>query len=226
VYLPSVPCLALSALALSHRFSGFRSLWPLEFISPRNTLGFLLQSFLLREIGCSFLRDFVAFRSPVRLLSLAATRSCYRVSRLNPVLSTTLQFDFRGFFPLAARSVGSGVSRLQWSMLSWFSILFRGFVSLCCALSILISIDVTPLLRRRLYGLQEACFAFSGLYSPLLVGSTVRLLIAPLLLRLLCSYPLTGSLTAHLQTLNPRLFVAGVSCLFQPLAQRRFVPTV
>jgi len=148
------PCLALSALALSRRFSGFRSLWPFEFISPRSAPGFLLQSFLLQEIGCFFLRDFVAFRSSFRLLSLAATRSCYRVSRLNPVLSTTLQFDFRGFFPLTARSIGSGVSRLQWPMLSWFSILFRGFVSLCCALPTLISVGVAPLLRRRLYGLQ------------------------------------------------------------------------
>jgi len=120
VYFPDIPCLALSALALSRRFSGFRSLWPFEFISPRSALGFLLQSFLLREIGCFFLRDFVAFRSSFRLLSLAATRSCSRVGRLNPVLSTTLQFDFRGFYPLAARSVGSMVSRLQWSMLSWF----------------------------------------------------------------------------------------------------------
>jgi len=91
----------------------FASLWPFEFISPRNTHGLLLQSFLLQEIGCFFFPDFVGFRSSVRLLSLAATRSCYRVNCLNPVLSTTLQFDFRGFFPLTARSIGSMVSRLQ-----------------------------------------------------------------------------------------------------------------
>lgn len=177
------PCLALSALALSRRFSGFRSLWPFEFISPRSALGLLLQSFLLQEIGCFFLRDFVAFRSSFRLLSLAATRSCYRVSCLNPVLSTTLQFDFRGFYPLTARSTGSMVSRLQWSMLSWFSILFRGLVSLCCALPTLISIGVAPLLRRRLSrftigspGLAPR-FTFAGWFhgtSPRLASSFVR----------------------------------------------------
>jgi hypothetical protein len=79
-----------------------------------------------------------------------------------------LQFDFRGLYPLTARSIGSGVSRLQWPMLSWFSILFRGFVSLCCALSILISMDVTPLLRRRLYGLHPPA-------SPLLSLGSLRL---------------------------------------------------
>jgi len=177
------PCLALSALALSHRFSGFRSLWPFEFISPRSAPGLLLQSFLLREIGCFFFPDFVRFRSPFRLVSLAATRSCYRVNCLNPVLSTTLQFDFRGLFPLAARSIGSRVSRLQWSMLSWFSLLFRGFVSLCCALPILISIGVTPLLRRRLSRFTRGSpwlaprFTFAGWFhgtSPRLASSFVR----------------------------------------------------
>jgi len=121
---------------------------------------------------------------------LAATRSCYRVSRLNPVLSTTLQFDFRGFYPLTARSTGSMVSRLQWSMLSWFSILFRGFVSLCCALPTLISIGVAPLLRRRLsrFTIGSSSLTlwvtFAGWFhgtSPRLASSFVRFV--PLALR-------------------------------------------
>jgi hypothetical protein len=114
---------------------------------------------------------------------LAATRSCYRVSCLNPVLSTTLQFDFRGFYPLTARSTGSMVSRLQWSMLSWFSILFRGLVSLCCALPTLISIGVAPLLRRRLLRFTRGSpglaprFTFAGWFhgtSPRLASSFAR----------------------------------------------------
>jgi len=44
---PRFTYLALSTLALSHRFSGFLFLVPLGFISPRNTLGIFLQSFLL-----------------------------------------------------------------------------------------------------------------------------------------------------------------------------------
>jgi hypothetical protein len=113
-------------------------------------LGFSFRAFSCKRLVASSCAILSRFEAPSFLLSLAATRSCYRVSRLNPVLSTTLQFDFRGFFPLTARSIGSGVSRLQWPMLSWFSILFRGLVSLCCALPILISIGVAPLLRRRL----------------------------------------------------------------------------
>jgi hypothetical protein len=60
-----------------------------------------------------------------------------------------------------------------------------------CALSILISMDVTPLLRRRLYGLQSTrlALAFAQVGLPLLVGSTVRLLASPLLLRVLCRLP-------------------------------------
>jgi hypothetical protein len=119
-------------------------------------------------------------------------------------LSTTLQFDFRGLFPLTARSIGSGVSRLQWPMLSWFSILFRGFVSLCCALSILISIDVTPLLRRRLYGLQKTRFAlaFARVSTRLCwlvpqYASSLRFFFCALC----AAYPLTGS--PHTSLTNP-----------------------
>jgi hypothetical protein len=95
-----------------------------------------------------------------------------------------LQFDFRGFFPLTARSIGSGVSRLQWPMLSWFSILFRGLVSLCCALPILISIGVAPLLRRRLSRFTRSSpwlsprFTFAGWFHgtpPRLASSFARL---------------------------------------------------
>lgn len=216
------PCLALSALALSHRFSGFRSLWPFEFISPRSAPGLLLQSFLLREIGCFFFPDFVRFRSSFRLVSLAATRSCYRVNCLNPVLSTTLQFDFRGLFPLAARSIGSRVSRLQWSMLSWFSILFRGFVSLCCALPILISIGVTPLLRRRLLRFTTcSLLLWLSPQSPACRCWLVPQYAASLRLffcTLCASYPLTGSL--HISFAGSLLppFRVVASFLLQPLA--------
>jgi len=178
-------CFTLSALALSHRFSGFCSLWPFEFISPRSAPGLLLQSFLLREIGCFFFPDFVGFRSSVRLISLAATRSCYRVNCLNPVLRTTLQFDFRGFFPLAARSVGSMVNRLQWSMLSWFSLLFRGSFSLSCAPYLDLDRCNTSVTAPTLtvYNKLASSSAFaSASRSPLLVGSTVRFLASPLLL--------------------------------------------
>lgn len=120
-------CLALSALALSHRFSGFRSLLLFEFISPRNTLGILLQSFLLQEIGGFFFSDFVGFRSSIHLLSLAATRSCSRVGFVTRVVTKALQCDFRGLFPLTARSIGSRVSWLRWSMLSWFSHPLQGY---------------------------------------------------------------------------------------------------
>jgi hypothetical protein len=58
-----------------------------------------------------------------------------RVGCVNRVLTTALQFDFRGFCPLTARSIGSGVSRLQWSMLSWFSSPLQGLF-LCIALSL------------------------------------------------------------------------------------------
>jgi len=135
-------------------------------------------------MGCFFLRDFVASRSSFRLLSLAATRSCSRVSCVNRVLTTALQFDFRGFFPLTARSIGSRVSWLRWPMLSWFSLLFRGSFSLSCALPVMIVTGVTPLLRRRPLRFTQACLLRClrfGLHSPLLVDSTVRLL-APLLL--------------------------------------------
>ena len=95
-----------------------------------------------------------------------------------------MQFDFRGFCPLTARSIGSRVSRLQWSMLSWFSILFRGLVSLCCALPILISIGVAPLLRRRLSQFTRSSpwlsprFTFAGWFHgtpPRLASSFARL---------------------------------------------------
>jgi hypothetical protein len=47
LFFPGFHYLALSTLALSHRFSGLLFLIPLGFISPRNTLGISLQSFLL-----------------------------------------------------------------------------------------------------------------------------------------------------------------------------------
>jgi hypothetical protein len=47
LFFPGFHFLALSTLALSHRFSGLLFLIPLGFISPRNTLGISLQSFLL-----------------------------------------------------------------------------------------------------------------------------------------------------------------------------------
>jgi hypothetical protein len=204
----------------------FASLWPLEFISPRNAHGLLLQSVLLQEIGCFFVSDFVGSRSSVHLLSLAATRSCSRVGCINRELITALQFDFRGLFPLTARSIGSRVSWLQWPMLSWFSILFRGFVSLCCALPIVIWMGVTPLLRRRLYGLRWFAssiampFGFRfGLCSPSLVGSTVRCLATLLLLHALRLLPFDRQPSHFVYRLSAltissvRFFPASASCV-------------
>lgn len=95
-----------------------------------------------------------------------------------------MQFDFRGFFPLTARSIGSRVSWLRWPMLSWFSFPLQGLFSLSCALPVMIVTGVTPLLRRPLLRFTPTryprCLRF-GLRSPLLVGSTVRLLASPLL---------------------------------------------
>lgn len=170
----------------------FASLWPLEFISSRNARGILLQSFLLQEIGCFFLSRFCRGSKLLPLLSLAATRSCSRVSCVNRELTTALQSDFRGSFPLAARSIGSRVSWLRWPMLSWFSLLFRGSFSLSCALPVMIVTGATPLLRRRLSRFTQTyyplCLRF-GLRSSLLVGSRVRLLASPLLLHALRCLP-------------------------------------
>lgn len=193
----------------------FASLWPLEFISPRNAHGLLLQSFLLQEIGGFFPPDFVGSRSSVRLVSLAATRSCSRVGCINRELITALQFDFRGLYPLVARSIGSRVSWLQWPMLSWFSILFRGFVSLCCALPIVIWMGVTPLLRRRLHGLHwfASSLAFASDFClPLLVGSTVRCLVTLLLLHALRFLPFYGQPSHFVYKLSALTFIGD--CFF------------
>lgn len=71
---------------------GLSSLFHLETL-----LGFSFRAFSCKRLVASSCRDFVASRSSVRLLSLAATRSCSRVGCVNRVLTTALQFDFRGF---------------------------------------------------------------------------------------------------------------------------------
>lgn len=98
-----------------------------------------------------------------------------------------------------------------------------------CALSILISMDVTPLLRRRLYGLQEARFAFA--FAQVSTGpcwlvpqyaSSLRFFFC-----VLCAtYPLTGSPHTSLTMLPLSPFGGGcfllvsASCVASPRTYR------
>jgi hypothetical protein len=123
--------------------------------------------------------------------------------------------------------IGSVVSRLRWSMLSWFSLLFRGsFLCLrssCDDLHRCNTSVTSPTLT--VYNKLAFSSAFALVFcSLLLVGSTVRLLAPPLPLRLV---PLTFAGSPHhslaSSLLPPLLTVA--SFLLRPLALRRFVPT-
>jgi hypothetical protein len=95
----------------------------------------------------------------------------------------------------------------------------QGVCLFVCALSILISIDVTPLLRRRLYGLQSIA-------SPLLSPGSLRLVagwfhstLPRYASSFACFVPLTLSGSPHTSLTNPLFspFVVITSCLFQPL---------
>lgn len=172
--------------------------------------------------------DFVAARSALRLLSLAATRSSVRVSCVNRVLTTALQFDFRGFSLLQLVHIGSVVSRLRWSMLSWFSILFRGPYSLCRALPVLIHYRCNT--------------SVTSLTLAVYVGSLL-LRLAPSLLRAKAGWfhsalprlassftlpmPLTLSGSPHLLLISLQLspFLAITKKLISALTLRRFAPT-
>lgn len=110
------------------------------------------------------------------------------------VLATFIAFESQrcssilgAFTLLQLVHIGSVVSRLRWSMLSWFSILFRGSLSLSCALPVMIFTGVTPLLRRSLFRFTTSSrpsSAFASVFrSLLLVGSTVRFLASPWPLR-------------------------------------------
>jgi hypothetical protein len=71
------PYLTVSALALSHRSSGLRTLQPFEFISPQNTPGVFPSE--LSPVKDWFVLDarFCRVSESFRLLSLAATRSVF-----------------------------------------------------------------------------------------------------------------------------------------------------
>jgi len=102
LFFPGFLCLALSTLALSHRFSGLLFLDTSRvYFTPKHSWDFptelspLRDWFLLSKLSpfedpCHFTVGCFAHRM----------RDCYVI----PVITTALQFGFRAFFPLKARS--------------------------------------------------------------------------------------------------------------------------
>jgi len=220
LFIPGFPYLALSALALSHRFSGFRSLSLSDLFHPETFLRFFLQSFLLLEIeGFFFQRFFSPLEVFFRLVPLAASRTGYVFAVWSRVLTTALQFGFRGSRPL-----NSSFSFI-WGLIKWMVDALLVFSPLQGTSSLLLrsphfdQMGVAPLLPRRLIRFTKSnCSLFAGF--PWHVSS-LRTLLLRVLHLLSCDNP-----HSSLTNFSARALRRSHQPLFQSCMLCRYVLTV